>query len=155
MTAPRVTGVVLAAGSSRRLGQPKQLLPFRDSTLLDQTLRMARGCGFDQLIVTLGGAADQVRRTVSLEGLQTVEVSYVGYTRGYKSMAYGVFALRNRRFAWVYDLLTLGGRVDFPVYLNLYDIMMFTARKPARAAELVARERADAPRAERRKLPQA
>ena len=78
MTAPRVTGVVLAAGSSRRLGQPKQLLPFRDSTLLDQTLRMARGCGFDQLIVTLGGAADQVRRTVSLEGLQTVEVDDPG-----------------------------------------------------------------------------
>lgn len=78
MTSSRVTGVVLAAGSSRRLGQPKQLLPFRDSTLLGETLRMARGCGFDQLIVTLGGAADQVRATVPLEGLQTVEVDDPG-----------------------------------------------------------------------------
>lgn len=78
MTSTRVTGVVLAAGSSRRLGQPKQLLPFRDSTLLGETLRMARGCGFDQLIVTLGGAADQVRQAVSLDGLQTVEVDDPG-----------------------------------------------------------------------------
>lgn len=78
MTAPRVTGVVLAAGSSRRLGQPKQLLPFGDSTLLGETLRMARGCGFDQLIVTLGGAADEVRRTVPLDGVHTVEVDDPG-----------------------------------------------------------------------------
>lgn len=69
-----VTGVVLAAGSSRRLGQPKQLLPYRDSTLLGETLRMARDCGFDQLIVTLGAVADQVRQAVPLDGLQTVIV---------------------------------------------------------------------------------
>jgi molybdenum cofactor cytidylyltransferase len=78
MTARRITGVVLAAGSSRRLGRPKQVLPYRDSTLLGETLQVARGCGFDQLIVTLGGAADQVRQKVSLEGLQTVEVDDPG-----------------------------------------------------------------------------
>ena len=78
MTCPRVTGVVLAAGASRRLGQPKQLLPFRDSTLLGETLRMARGCGFDQLIVTLGSAAEQIRETVPLDGLHTVTVDDIG-----------------------------------------------------------------------------
>ena len=70
----RVTGVVLAAGRSRRLGQPKQILPYRDSTVLGETLRMARRCGFDQLIVTLGGAAEEVRREVSLDGVETVVV---------------------------------------------------------------------------------
>ena len=70
----RVTGVVLAAGRSRRLGQPKQVLPYRDSTVLGETLRMARRCGFDQLIVTLGGAAEEVRREVSLDGVETVVV---------------------------------------------------------------------------------
>lgn len=74
MTARSVTGVVLAAGSSRRLGQPKQLLPYGDSTLLGHTLAMARGCGFDQLIVTLGGAAMRVQDTVALGGLDTVVV---------------------------------------------------------------------------------
>ena len=78
MTSPRIAGVVLAAGSSRRLGQPKQLLPFRDSTLLGATLHMARACGFDQLIVTLGGAAEQIRQSVPLDGLQTVTVDDTG-----------------------------------------------------------------------------
>ena len=32
---PFVAGLVLAAGGSTRLGQPKQLLPFGSATLLD------------------------------------------------------------------------------------------------------------------------
>jgi molybdenum cofactor cytidylyltransferase len=35
---------------------------------------MARRCGFDQLIVTLGGAAEEVRREVSLDGAEAVVV---------------------------------------------------------------------------------
>lgn len=69
-----VTGVVLAAGSSRRLGTPKQLLPYRDTTLLGATLAVARGAGFDQLIVTLGGAARAVRAAVRLDGTDVVAV---------------------------------------------------------------------------------
>lgn len=78
MTAARVTGVVLAAGSSRRLGQPKQLLPYRDSTLLGETLVMARACSFDQLIVTLGGYAGEIGATVDLGGLHSVIVDDAG-----------------------------------------------------------------------------
>ena len=70
---PRVTGLVLAAGGSRRLGQPKQLLPYRGATLLDHTLGVARACGFDQLLCVLGGAAGRVRETVDLAGVEVVE----------------------------------------------------------------------------------
>jgi molybdenum cofactor cytidylyltransferase len=59
---------VLAAGGSSRLGQPKQLLPFGEATLLDHVLTTARSCGFDQLICVIGGAADEVRATVDLSG---------------------------------------------------------------------------------------
>jgi molybdenum cofactor cytidylyltransferase len=68
-----VCGLVLAAGGSSRLGQPKQLLPFGDATLLDHVLGNARACGFDQLIVTLGGAAVEVRARVDLSGVRVVE----------------------------------------------------------------------------------
>jgi molybdenum cofactor cytidylyltransferase len=78
MTAPPVTGVVLAAGNSRRLGEPKQLLPYRDTTLLGATLGVARGAGFDQLIVTLGGAARAVRDAVCLQGADVVVVEDSG-----------------------------------------------------------------------------
>src|SRR3712207_1455389 len=68
-----VCGLVLAAGGSSRLGQPKQLLPFGDATLLDRVLDNARACGFDQLLVTLGGAAVEVRQRVDLSGVKVVE----------------------------------------------------------------------------------
>ena len=78
MTAPYVTGVVLAAGASRRLGRPKQVLPYRDTTVLGATLDAARAAGFDQLIVTLGGAAQLVRDQVSLDGIDVVTVADFG-----------------------------------------------------------------------------
>ena len=73
-----VTGVVLAAGSSRRLGTPKQLLPYRDTTLLGATLQTAHAAGFDQLIVTLGGAAQEVRNALPLDGVDVVAVEDSG-----------------------------------------------------------------------------
>lgn len=73
-----IAGLVLAAGGSRRLGQPKQLLAYRGTTLLGVTLQMARSCGFDQLLVTVGGAATEVRAAVDLTGLTVVENQQYG-----------------------------------------------------------------------------
>jgi molybdenum cofactor cytidylyltransferase len=74
MSAPYddVAGLVLAAGTSRRLGRPKQLLPYAGSTLLDRTLTQARSVGFGQLVVTLGGAEAEVREIVDLSGTEVV-----------------------------------------------------------------------------------
>ena len=69
----RVAGLVIAAGSSRRLGQPKQLLAYRGATLLDASLDVSRRAGFDPCIVTLGGAGDEVRQQVDLSGFDVVD----------------------------------------------------------------------------------
>jgi molybdenum cofactor cytidylyltransferase len=68
-----VTGLVLAAGASLRFGEAKQLLPYAGSTLLGAGLTMARQCGFDQLLVTVGGSAAEVREQVDLTGADVVE----------------------------------------------------------------------------------
>jgi molybdenum cofactor cytidylyltransferase len=67
-----ITGLVLGAGGSRRLGAPKQLLPYRDTTLLGHVVGVARSCPFDQLMVAIGGAADEVRSQVDLSGAEIV-----------------------------------------------------------------------------------
>jgi molybdenum cofactor cytidylyltransferase len=72
-TDPFVTGLVLAAGGSRRLGEPKQLLPYGSGTLLDHSLETARASGFDQLIVAIGGSSGEVRSRVDLSEAQVVE----------------------------------------------------------------------------------
>lgn len=70
---PFTTGLVLAAGGSTRLGQPKQLLPYRGGTLLGHVLATARACPFDQLVCVLAGGAEEIRAAVDLEGVEVAE----------------------------------------------------------------------------------
>src|SRR3954465_11867340 len=67
-----VAGLVLAAGGSSRMGQPKQTLPYDGTTILGRVLDNARACGFDQLLVALGGEAGHVLANVDLTGAGVV-----------------------------------------------------------------------------------
>jgi molybdenum cofactor cytidylyltransferase len=69
---PFVSGLVLGAGASTRFGRPKQLLPYRDGTLLGHVVGVARSCQLDQVIVAIGGAADEVRANVELAEVDVV-----------------------------------------------------------------------------------
>jgi molybdenum cofactor cytidylyltransferase len=68
-----ITGLVLAAGGSKRLGQAKQLLPYGGAPLLGHVLQTARSCPFDQLLCVVGGASAEVRRWVDLREVEVVE----------------------------------------------------------------------------------
>jgi molybdenum cofactor cytidylyltransferase len=67
-----VTGLVLGAGGAKRLGRPKQLLSYREGTLLGHVVAVARASRFDQLIVTLGGSAGEIRAQVDLSDVDVV-----------------------------------------------------------------------------------
>lgn len=67
-----VTGLVLAAGGSARLGQPKQLLPYRGRPLLQAALDVSADARFDQRLVTVGGAAADVLEAVDVGDAQIV-----------------------------------------------------------------------------------
>jgi len=55
-----VIGILLAAGASRRLGRPKQTLPFGDTSLLGWTLRHVEASSLDRVVLVLGAAADEI-----------------------------------------------------------------------------------------------
>jgi molybdenum cofactor cytidylyltransferase len=69
-----ISGMVLGAGASSRFGQPKQLLPYRGSTLLGWVIDQAeRANGLDEVIVVLGRAADEIREKVDFGNAKVVE----------------------------------------------------------------------------------
>ena len=59
--------VVLAAGASRRLGRPKQLLELEGEAMVRRAARLCLESGFDPVLVVLGSSAPQVE--AALDGL--------------------------------------------------------------------------------------
>lgn len=58
-----ITGVILSAGASRRMGSPKALLDYRGETFLDRLIRIV-GSVSDPVIAVLGEHADQIRARI-------------------------------------------------------------------------------------------
>ena len=65
-SARRSAGLVLAAGGSSRMGSPKQLLPWQGTTLLEHVVAQACASGLDEVLVVLGGSAEQILARVQL-----------------------------------------------------------------------------------------
>src|SRR5690349_23912664 len=59
-----ISGVVLAAGGSTRLGRPKQLLPLGGVPLLAQVLRNAAASRLDDVVLVLGHEAEAIAEAV-------------------------------------------------------------------------------------------
>jgi molybdenum cofactor cytidylyltransferase len=69
-----ISGLILGAGASQRLGPPKQLLPFRGTTMLGWVVKQTeRATGLDEAIVVLGRAADEVRERVDFGAVRVIE----------------------------------------------------------------------------------
>jgi len=64
MTPPVVSGLILAAGRSSRLGRPKQLLPLAGRPLLTHVLENAAASTLDEIVLVLGHEADRIRAAV-------------------------------------------------------------------------------------------
>jgi molybdenum cofactor cytidylyltransferase len=68
-----IGAIVLAAGASTRLGRPKQMIIYRDETLLDRAVRISQAAGALRTIVVLGAFASEIRKACRLEGCTLVE----------------------------------------------------------------------------------
>ena len=70
---PNVHALILAAGGSRRLGRPKQLLRWQGRTLLERAVDCARRVVPGRVIVVLGAEAALIRATLNEDRIETVQ----------------------------------------------------------------------------------
>jgi molybdenum cofactor cytidylyltransferase len=57
---PQVSAILLAAGLSRRMGQPKQIMSFNGKAFVSHCLDHIFACGIGDVVVVLGAHRDQV-----------------------------------------------------------------------------------------------
>jgi molybdenum cofactor cytidylyltransferase len=69
---PRIGAVILAAGTSSRMGEAKQLLRLGATTLLDQVTENVRGSRVDEIVLVLGHEAETIRQTIATNKLKIV-----------------------------------------------------------------------------------
>ena len=78
-----VVGAILAAGSSSRLGRPKQLVPVGGEPLVRRTARIALASPCAEIAVVLGAATDDVAR--ALDGLSVALLPNPAWSEGVAS----------------------------------------------------------------------
>jgi molybdenum cofactor cytidylyltransferase len=60
-----LSAIVLAAGQSKRMGQPKQLMPAGKSTLLEQAIDNLLNSSVDETIVVVGCKAEEITQAIA------------------------------------------------------------------------------------------
>jgi len=72
MEAMSIPAILLAAGASRRLGRPKQLVRVAGETLLERTLRVVRESGAGPTLAVLGAHRDAIQTAIDLAAVRVV-----------------------------------------------------------------------------------
>ena len=71
-----IAAVVLAAGESSRMGRDKALLPFRQSSFLEEIVSTLRKVPMEKIVVVLGHHADEIRSSIHLPKAEVVVNSH-------------------------------------------------------------------------------
>jgi molybdenum cofactor cytidylyltransferase len=70
-----IVGIILSAGESKRMGTPKQLLPWGKTIILQRIVDMASASRLEMILLILGYRADEIASRISLSPLSRILVN--------------------------------------------------------------------------------
>ena len=98
-----ISAIILAAGQSKRMGQPKMLLPWGNTTVLEKVIATFKAADVEDILVVIGGDRDAVESLVGGsaqiifnpnyakgEMLSSVQVGLVGLKPGAEAALIGL-----------------------------------------------------------------
>ncbi len=64
---PSICAIILAAGTSSRMGKPKQLLLLNERPLLEHVIQRVLAAPFSDVVAVIGNEAEQIQKEISVE----------------------------------------------------------------------------------------
>lgn len=91
-----ISAIILAAGQSKRMGQPKMLLPWGRLTVIEHVITTFLNAGVEDIVLVTGGAREQVEKAIAQYPVRRIYNS--GYAHGemLSSLQRGVTAMSNQ-----------------------------------------------------------
>lgn len=112
----KIAILILAAGSSSRMGSPKQLLKWGNTTLLNDSITQAANSISDSVFVVLGANYSKVKDSIKNKSV-TILINNKWELGLGNSIAYGLNAIQKHNFDGVLLMLADQPQVD-TVFLN-------------------------------------
>jgi molybdenum cofactor cytidylyltransferase len=100
-----ISGIILAAGESRRMGSPKALLGYQGKTFIERICNAFLMAGVDELIVVLGARADELQRAIPVHPQLRTVVNPRYFQGQLSSLMTGIGALSPESEAVIVNLV--------------------------------------------------
>ena len=88
-----IAAIILAAGKSRRMGQPKMVLPWGKRTVIEHVITTFRSAGVDDILVVTGAAHELVENALKPYAVRFIHNNEYAYGEMLSSLQRGLAAM--------------------------------------------------------------
>jgi len=99
-----ISAIILAAGQSKRMGQPKMLLPWGELTVIEHVISTFLNAGIEDIVIVTGGARDQVEKAIDKYPVRKIHNNDYATGEMLSSLQRGLRALPNQAQATLIGL---------------------------------------------------
>lgn len=126
----KIAMIILAAGESSRMDALKQLLPWKDNTLLGHSIDQGLASNVDDVIVVLGANSKRIANSISTSKINIIENSEWTFGMG-RSISYAMEFIEKGVVLYDAVLIALADQplIDATHYNNLINVFIDDDKK--------------------------